>query len=129
MGVRTLIIICVAAVARQRLWEPLSDAGSVYSVPQLLPNQTAPASPASGACASWCAAQGSNLGQLQRCHATCLLYPALARLPELLEASRREGAHRAADGSAVVFASFFAQGARGAEVPPCCCHLPGYCCL
>ena len=119
MGVRTLILICVAAVARQKLWEPLSDAGSVHSMPQLLPSQTAPATPDSGACANWCAAQGSNLGQLQHCHATCLQYPALARLLELLEDSRPEGAHRATDGNAVAFASFFAQGDRGAEVLPC----------
>jgi hypothetical protein len=76
------------------------------------------ASPDTVACASWCAKQGGDLARLQHCHGTCLRHPALSRQLELLEASRREAAHRGSDGSAHIFASFFALGSRGAEVRP-----------
>lgn len=113
---RALIVICVAAAARQRLWDPLPDASDAFTA--LQPNRTAVPSPVSTACVNWCVGQGSDLEQLQRCHATCLRHPALARHLELLEAARREEGHRAADGSTLMFASFYAQGDRGAEVHP-----------
>ena len=116
MCARALIIICVGAAARQRLWDLLpGDGGSSTA---LRPNRTAVPSPVSTTCAKWCVGQGSDLEQLQRCHATCLRHPALARHLELLEAARREEGHRGADGSTLMFASFFAQGDRGAEVQP-----------
>ena len=116
MCARALIVICVAAAARQRLWDPLPDDSGAFTA--LRPNRTAVPSPVSTACANWCIGQGSDLEQLQRCHATCLRQPALARHLELLEAARREEGHRGADGSTLMFASFYAQGDRGAEVQP-----------
>ena len=125
MCARALIVICVAAAARQRLWDPLPDDSSAFTA--LRPNRTVVPSPVSTACANWCIGQGSDLEQLlqvtaleqlQRCHATCLRQPALARHLEMLEAARREEGHRGADGSTLMFASFYAQGDRGAEVQP-----------
>ena len=114
MCARALIVICVAAAARQRLLHPLPDDSGAFTV--LQPNRTAPPSPVSTACAEWCTGQGSDLEQLQRCHATCLRHPALARHLELLEAARREEGHRAADGSTLMSTYSTAQGDRGAEV-------------
>ena len=113
---RALIVICVAAAVRQRLWDLQPDDGDAFVA--LRPNRTSVPSPNSTACANWCVGQGSDLAHLQRCHATCLRHPALARHLELLEAARRQEGHRATGGSTLMFASFYAQGKRGAEVQP-----------
>ena len=115
---RALILVLLAAAARQRLWDPLAEESAAPVAPALSPNAVVAASPDAVACASWCGKQGSDLARLQHCHATCLRHPVLSRQVELLEASRREAAHRGADGSGLIFASFFALGSRGAEVRP-----------